>query len=345
MRRGIKYLCKCLNLKCILLTAVLLVSFCGCTALQVVKSGYYNVKYKVTGSYYLDNGKYKEGIEAFRKELETNPENAQAHFYLGRCLLAENQPGEARQHLQKAAQLSPEKADYHFWLGVAYAANKESNLERKSYLRALELDPHHVQALTYLGYNQMERSEYENALNTYDKVLKLVPDHPSALYNRALVLKRLKRTSEEKLAWKKYLGIYSSGLLASQAATNLNELSDFEYRNYLIGDRVITLKTAFFEPLTATIRKDSHVYLDLLGEILTNNKDLAIHIVAYQNRNKELAEMRAKSIKMYLLNNKSVDIQSSRLMVSWFGVQEEIRIGKNTFKEGESINFITAVQR
>ena len=55
--------------------------------------------------------------------------------------------------------------------------------------------------------------------------------------------------------------------------------------------------------------------------------------------------MRAKSIKMYLLNNRSFDIQSSRLMVSWFGVQEEIKIGKNTFKQGESINFITDVQR
>jgi tetratricopeptide (TPR) repeat protein len=345
MKRVIKDLCKGMNLQCILLTAVLLASLCGCAALEVVKSGYYNVKYNITGSYYIDNGKYKEGIEAFSRELQTNPENAQAHFYLGRCFLAENQPEEARRHLQKAAQLSPEKADYHFWLGVAYAAKKESSLERKSYLRALEIDPHHVQALTYLGYNEMERFEYENALSTYDKVLELVPDHPSALYNRALVLKRLKRTSEEKLAWKKYLGIYSSGLLASQAATNLNELGDFEYRNYLIGSRRITLKTAFFEPLTATIRKDSHIYLDLLGEILTNNKDIAVHIVAYQNRNKELAEMRAKNIKIYLLSNRSFDIQSSRLMVSWFGVQEEIKIGKNTFKEGESVNFITAAQR
>jgi tetratricopeptide (TPR) repeat protein len=191
----------------------------------------------------------------------------------------------------------------------------------------------------------MESSEYEKALSSYDKALKIVPDHPSALYNRALVLKHLKRRSEERTAWKKYLGIYSSGLMASQAATNLNELGDFEYRTYLIGSRRITLKTTFFEPLTATIRNDSLMHLDLLGEMLTNNKDLAIHIVAYLNRNKDLAEMRAKAIKTHLLNNRSFDIKPSRLMVSWFGVQEEIKVGKKTFKEGETVNFITAVQR
>ena len=335
-----------MNLMRTFLIAIVLLSFCGCAAVQqAAKTGFYNVKYNLTGSYYLDNGKYKEGIEAFNKEVQTNPENAQAHFYLGRCFLAENQPDAARRHLQKAAQLSPDKADYHFWLGVAYAANKDSNLERRSYVRALELDPNHVQAWAYLGYNQMERSEYESALNSYNKVLTLVPDHPSALFNRALVLKRLKRTSEEKLAWKKYLGVYSGGLMASQAATNLNEMGDFEYRNYLIGSRTITLKTAFFTPATATLQKDSPTNLDLLGEILKNNKSLAIHIVAYQDRNKKLAEMRAKSIKTYLVNNRSFDIQPSRLMVSWFDVKEEMKIGKRTFKESESINFITAVKR
>ncbi len=325
---------------------IILVSFHGCASVQqAAKTGFYNVRYSLTGSYYLDNEKYKEGIEAFSKEIQTNPENAQAHYYLGRCCLADKQAEAACRHLQKAAQLSPDKADYHFWSGVGYAAIKDSNLERKSYLRAIELDPNHVEAWTYLGYNQMERSEYESALNSYNKVLARVPDHPSALFNRALVLKHLRRTSEEKQAWKKYLSAYSGGLMASQAATSLNEMGDFEYRNYLIGSRVITLKTNFFAPATATLQKESQMNLDLLGEILKNNKSLAVHIVAYKERNKKLAEMRAKSIKTYLVNSGSFGIEPSRLMVSWFDVKEEIKVGKKSFKETESINFITAVKR
>ncbi len=348
MKRNTKNLCRCRNLRHILLLLVFLVSFCGCAAVQSVKtvarSGFYHVKYNLTGTYYLDNEKYKEGIEAFSKEIETNPENAQAHFYLGRCYLAENQPVAACRHLQKAAQLSSDKADYHFWLGVAYAANKDRLLERKSYLRTIELDANHVQAWTYLGYNQMESSEYQSALNSFNKVLTLAPDHPSALFNRALVLKRLGRTSEEKPAWKKYLSFYTGGLMASQAATSLNEMGDFEYRSYLIGKRTITMKTAFFAPAAATLLPETQTNLDLLGEILKNNKSLAIHIVTYKERNKKLAEMRAKSVKAYLVNNRSFNIQPTRLMVSWFDVREEIKVGKRIFRQNESVNFITAVR-
>jgi hypothetical protein len=104
------------------------------------------------------------------------------------------------------------------------------------------------------------------------------------------------------------------------------------------------LKKVRFEPLTAKIQNNSHESLDFLGEILQNNKTVAIHIVTYQKDDKKMAELRAKSIKIYLLN-KFPEIQSSRLMVSWFGVPEEIRIGTKTFKEDESINFFTAVQK
>ncbi len=79
MKRNTKNLCRCRNLRHILLLLVFLVSFCGCAAVQSVKtvarSGFYHVKYNLTGTYYLDNEKYKEGIEAFSKEIETNPEN------------------------------------------------------------------------------------------------------------------------------------------------------------------------------------------------------------------------------------------------------------------------------
>jgi tetratricopeptide (TPR) repeat protein len=315
----------------------------GCGIQQVARDGYYNVKHNIQGNYYLDNKKYMEGIEAFRQELKTNPESAESHFFLGRCLLAENHPKEARHHLQQAAGLSPEKADYHFWLGVAYAANMEKTRERECYLRALELDPGHVQALTYLGHNQLESFEYVNALNTYNKVLDLSPDNPSALYNRGLVLKRLGRRSEGRLAWKQYLALYSSGPMAQLAAVNLNALGDFEYRNYFIGGFVVTLERVHFKPFTATISGRSWGCLDTLGEILEGDGKPAIHIVAYQKNNKSLAERRAKGVKRYLLDN-FPEITPSRLKVSWFGVPEQIKVGKKTFIEDESINLFSAVQ-
>jgi tetratricopeptide (TPR) repeat protein len=327
----------------LLLTVFLVGITVGCGVDRFAKDAYYQVKYNAQGSHYLDNKKYKEGIEFFRQELVTHPESPEAHFFLGRCYLAENHPKEARHHLEQAVRISPEKADYHFWLGVAHAANAEKNLERASYLRALALAPTHVHALTYLGHNQLESFEYINALNTYNKVLELSPENPSALYNRGLILKRLGRRSEERLAWNQYLALYSSGPMAQLAALNLNALGDFEYRNHFIGGSIITLKSVRFEPFTATISRGSRGGLDTLGEILEGDGKISIHIVAYQKNNKSLAERRAKGVKRYLLDN-FPEITSSRLKVSWFGVPEQIKVGKKTFIEDESINLFSAAK-
>jgi tetratricopeptide (TPR) repeat protein len=338
----VKKFSKTMKLRHTLVLVALLGFSGGCAVPQIVKDSYHSVKQNVAGNYYLDSEKYKEGIEAFQDELKRNPRSAEAHYFMGRLQLADNHPKEGLYHLKQAVGLSPDKADYHFWLGVAYSSNMESNLERKSYLRSLELDPRHVQALTYLGHNQLERFEYKDALNSYNRVLELSPDNASALYSRALTLNRLGKTPEERLAWKKYLGLYSSGPMAQLAVMHLNTLGDFQYRSHAVGQDTIILEKIEFEPSTAELSQPSQNSLNVLGETLIDINNVPIHIVAYQKNNKKLAELRAKSVKRYLLD-RFPEIKSSRLKVSWFEVPEKIRIGKKTFAEDESINFFSAV--
>lgn len=324
---------------------IILLFVTGCTQVTkgqyLIKDQYHAIKQTVAGQYYLDKKQYKKGIEVFREEVRAYPDNGEAHYFLGRFLLADKKGKEALNHLKQAVDLSPKKADYHFWLGVAYATNKKGDLERKSYLKALEIDKNHVQALTYLGHNQLERKKYTEALRSYNKALELWPGNPSALYNRAYIMKKLGRTPEEKVGWQEYLAYYPSGAMARRAVVHLNALGNFEYRNYIIGRRTVTLKTTAFEPFTAKIKKASRPSLDLLGTIMKNNSRVSIHIVAYQKKNKELAEARAKSIKRYL-TKEFKEIKSSRLMVSWFDVPERIKIDKKIVYADESINFITA---
>ena len=302
------------------------------------------IKQQVKGEYYLDSGKHKKGVAYFEKEFMKHTEDPKINFYLGRFYLAEGAYKKGLHYLKRAVLLDSRRADYHFWLGVAHAANKERDLERSSYLKALEIKANHVQALTYLGHNYFEKAEFGKALQTYDQVLKIWPSNPSALFNRALVLKHFNRTPEEKLAWKKYLSVTASGTKALQAAENLNSAGDFDYRNYLIGRRNITLKKVDFNPSTAVIKKDSRSSLDVLGSILENNESHAIHVVTYQKNNQKLAEVKAKAIKNYLMN-KFPGIHSSRLRLSWFGESESFAVdGKpQPYLVDESVNFITAV--
>ena len=118
---------------------------------------------------------------------------------------------------------------------MAYSTQKQYKNERKSYLKALSLDKKHLQSLIYLAHNFFDANEYKNALTYYSKALKLQAYNKSALYNRALSLKKLGRTPEEKLAWKTYLEYYPAGKLAQNAVRFSNTLGVFDYRNHIIG--------------------------------------------------------------------------------------------------------------
>jgi len=305
-----------------------------------------SIKQQVRGEYYLDSEKYEKGVAYFEQDFVKHRENPSTNYYLGRFYLAEGAYEKGLLHLKRAALLDQQNADNYFWLGIAHAANNQKDLERSSYLKALEIKSDHVQALTYLGHNYFEKAQLEKALLTYDRVLEIWPENPSALFNRALILKHEKRTPEEKLAWKRYLTITASGTKARQAVENLNAAGDFDYRNYLIGRRIVTLKRIDFKPATPVIRKDTRLSLDVLGSVLENNQDIAIHVVAYQKNNRKLAEDRAQAIKQYLLK-KFPKIQLSRLKLSWFDVPENINTGEpgHLYQVDESVNFITAIDQ
>jgi len=296
----------------------------------------------VQGEYYLDTEKYREGIEAFEKDLGSDPNNPKVHYYLGRFYIAENNPRQSLKHMKKAVEIDPSSAEYYFWLGVVYSASKNRYAERKSYEKALKLDPNHVQSRIYLAHTQLESGQYTKALKNYSIVLEDWPDEPASLYNKALALNKLHRRKEEKSAWKEYLDFYPSGPMARRATEHLNRLGDFLYRNFLIGKRTITLRQITFKPDSDRLTPDDKDSLNFLGSVLRYATDVSIHIVAYKNKDKQLAEKRAKNIKKYLLGYLEGK-GFHRLKVSWFDVPERVRAGGRIFVQNESVNFITAV--
>ena len=299
------------------------------------------VKQLVKGEFYLSNEKYNDGIHSFERELRKNPYDPRINYYLGRFYLGNNQPKEGLAYIKKATELDPANANFQFWLGIAYSANKQQNLEWRCYEKALALNPNHLNTRIYLAHTQMERKQYKAALKNYSFVLKKWPDESASLYNYALALNKLKRTEEERVAWKEYLDFYPTGPMARNAVFNLNSLGDFSYRNHLIGLRTITLRKIQFKPLTEKLTKNSEESLKFLGEVLKNTKNISIYIVAYQKNNNELAKHKTKSIRNYLLK-RFPELKSSMLKMSWFDVSETIKIGKKKFSRDESVNFITA---
>ena len=66
------------------------------------------------------NRKPLEAVEVLRPLLAARPDLADGRYLLGKILLAQGAPEEARAQLEAAAELSPGDANTHYQLGQAY---------------------------------------------------------------------------------------------------------------------------------------------------------------------------------------------------------------------------------
>jgi tetratricopeptide (TPR) repeat protein len=303
----------------------------GCAVGQAIKNN-------VQGTHYLQTRNYREGESAFRKAVTVDPDNPQPNYYLGRFLLAEDKPKQALPFLQKAASLAPSDTDYLFWNGVALGETGRKKRERQVYTKILQLKKDHLQALIYLGHNLLAAKKYEQALEIYARVLKIWPSSPSALYNRALIAKILKRSSEERAGWLAYLSVYPSGALAIRAADHLNLLKDFSYRNHSLGARTITLTKIWFAPFTDTLLPGAKPSLDVVGATALNMSQGKLQIIVFVHNDKKLARARAVALKKYLLE-KFPALARNGIGISWFGCRDTITIQGKRVKNPESVRF------
>jgi tetratricopeptide (TPR) repeat protein len=298
---------------------------------------------RVVGPYYLEQGKYQEGIELLSAQLREHPDDASSAYYLGRYYLALNRPKEALPYLKLATGLAPDNADYRFWLGVNRWGLLDFAGEREAYLEAVRLDPKHISANLYLGHGRLDRGEWAEALARYDRVIELDAYNPEALYNRSVVLNRLGRDEEEVAALRQFLEFYPDGMLALEATQRLNLQGDFSYRNFIMGNRNVTLRSMAFKPGTNELDMDSKESLHVVAAMMATNDDLALHIVAYCDGDAARARIRAAAVRDYILaGHPSFD--PKRLPLSWFGTAETVTVGDTTHILTESVQFITVTR-
>lgn len=323
---------KAFNILLLAATGILLLGGC------VVKDISQTVGNTVKGDYYLDTEKYDQGRESFEKAVAENPSSSSANYYYGRFLLYDKQYKKSLKYLEKARSISPDNADYQFWTGIGYAGVKNRQEEEKCYRKALKINPDHLQSLVYMGHNLLGRKRYSDALEYYARALDIWPGSPSALYNRALIAKRLGRTPEEKAGWLEYLDYHPAGPKAKRAVEHLNYLGDFSWRNHKLGARTVTLEKIYFEPFNARLSTASLESLNLVGGIAERLKKGKLQILVHQKNNKKLAHERAVALRGYLLRE-FPKIQKDRIGISWFDEPQVVKIKKRKVKVDESVSF------
>jgi tetratricopeptide (TPR) repeat protein len=161
------------------------------------------------GDVLLSMGRTDDAIDSYQRSLVSRAEHVPTLMSLGQACRAVNKHSMALQTFEHVLRLQPLHEDAAY-----YRARELEELDRKShaaeaYAVLASRDtcsvPTKVKALFQRANLLDDMDQPEMALMAYDCVLKFSADHIDSLYNRALTLRKLGRTSEARIAFQMVL--------------------------------------------------------------------------------------------------------------------------------------------
>jgi Flp pilus assembly protein TadD len=124
---------------------------------------------------------YDGAIALLKANLEKNPKDASALYYMGMCYSRKQMYPEAIEALTQVTQLNPDFPPAHFELAVCYQQHNDLDLALESYQRTLDLDPNNSDAAFNSGLILFGKNRVDEALARFEKALSLRPDDPACL--------------------------------------------------------------------------------------------------------------------------------------------------------------------
>ena len=89
---------------------------------------------------------YKKAIAAYKKYLDENPDDAEAHYALGQTYAGLGQYSDAIRKYREATKLKGDDPDMYYDLGVAHTKLAQYDEAARAFSKALEIDPDYYRA-------------------------------------------------------------------------------------------------------------------------------------------------------------------------------------------------------
>lgn len=131
---------------------------------------------------------YEAAEQKYRLVLDSDPDNADANYLLGKLNGQRGNHSEAVAFLEKAINLKPDFADAHVALGNVFKLLGQTDRATVSYRQALALQPDNVLAHYNLGLLYQEQHKLEQALECLRRAFALQPDLAGLLRSLTVVL-------------------------------------------------------------------------------------------------------------------------------------------------------------
>ena len=148
------------------------------------------------GETLLTTGRSKEAVAAFRRALQSRPDDFQALLGLGRASQRAGDDASAEAAFRRAISLQPSAFAAYNQLGSLYASQGRWNESAELFRKAVLLAPDSYRALSNLGVASTMRCDYSAALDAFRKALALKPDDPVAASNLGVTQLWTGRSSE-----------------------------------------------------------------------------------------------------------------------------------------------------
>jgi len=154
------------------------------------------------GTILVAMGKNEEGLIAYKKAIDIDPENSHTLYKVGR-LLAYNlgKYSEAIEYFDMAIKKEPNFDDAWMCKGSAYGDLKKHGEALKCFDKAISINPDNSCAWYNKGSALCNIGQWENGLKAYDQSLKIYPDNGHVWY---LIGNAYKALSNEEKALEAY---------------------------------------------------------------------------------------------------------------------------------------------
>jgi tetratricopeptide (TPR) repeat protein len=183
----------------------------------------------------LDKNKNIQAIKSGKAAVEKDPKNAEAHYFLGKALLADGRDEQALRELKSVSRLGvggknipetefrqtiaklyvkfrepeealkeylllikkePENAEYYYNAGTIFITRNRADLAENCFKKAIYLNPKDSRFYTELGMLLYQGKKLKEAGTTLDAALKIDPNNPIAQFYKGKVLKDSKEYTD-----------------------------------------------------------------------------------------------------------------------------------------------------
>lgn len=162
------------------------------------------IRHNNRGVALMEQQKFQEAGEQFRKTFEIDPEFAPGYTNLAIAHFNLQQYDEALQLLKKNLERDPDQIQAHFMLGLIYRNQDLVDQAIEEFQKVSSRDPEDWSTNYYLGLLYTRKKEYPRAVELFEKVIAKEPNNASAFYNLAIALIRNEKREEGQKAMEEF---------------------------------------------------------------------------------------------------------------------------------------------